>query len=162
MLGINLAFILLLQGAATQPGVVAGQLRTVEGGPAVAFRVSVIPAPTGTIKPSDAGEYYFRQPPVSTALSDNQGRYRLTNVPPGRYLLVSGITYYPTTLDADRATILTVAPGETTDNLDFQLMRPVGGRVSGRLNPKPSDVVAYWPALLKKSAVTPKVIVEEV
>jgi hypothetical protein len=34
----------------------------------------------------------------------------------------------------------------------------VTGFAGGR--PKPSDVVAYWPALLKKTAVTPKVIVE--
>lgn len=36
----------------------------------------------------------------------------------------------------------------------------VTGFAGGR--PKPSDVVAYWPALLKKTAVTPRVIVEEV
>lgn len=36
----------------------------------------------------------------------------------------------------------------------------VTGFAGGR--PKPSDVVAYWPAFLKKSAVTPKIIVEEV
>jgi len=36
----------------------------------------------------------------------------------------------------------------------------VTGFAGGR--PKPSDVVAYWPALLRKTAVTPKVIVEEV
>ncbi|MDP4220473.1 MAG: acyclic terpene utilization AtuA family protein [Bacteroidota bacterium] len=36
----------------------------------------------------------------------------------------------------------------------------VTGFAGGR--PKPSDVVAYWPALLKKTAVIPRVIVEEV
>jgi hypothetical protein len=36
----------------------------------------------------------------------------------------------------------------------------VTGFAGGR--PKPSEVVAYWPALLKKTAVTPKVIVEDV
>ncbi len=36
----------------------------------------------------------------------------------------------------------------------------VTGFAGGR--PKPSDVVAYWPALLKKTAVTPRVIVDEV
>ncbi|MCB2206539.1 DUF1446 domain-containing protein [bacterium] len=35
----------------------------------------------------------------------------------------------------------------------------VTGFAGGR--PKPSDVIAYWPALLPKTAVTPKVIVEE-
>jgi hypothetical protein len=36
----------------------------------------------------------------------------------------------------------------------------VTGFAGGR--PKPSDVVAYWPALLRKEAVTPRVIVAEV
>jgi hypothetical protein len=36
----------------------------------------------------------------------------------------------------------------------------VTGFAGGR--PKPSDVVAYWPALLRKTAVEPRVIVEEV
>lgn len=36
----------------------------------------------------------------------------------------------------------------------------VTGFAGGR--PKPSDVVAYWPALLKKTAVTPRVVVTEV
>ncbi|MFI5264329.1 MAG: acyclic terpene utilization AtuA family protein, partial [Candidatus Kapaibacterium sp.] len=36
----------------------------------------------------------------------------------------------------------------------------VTGFAGGR--PKPSDVVAYWPALLKKTAVTPRVTVEGV
>ena len=36
----------------------------------------------------------------------------------------------------------------------------VTGFAGGR--PKPSDVIAYWPALIPKSAVTPQVVVEEV
>ncbi len=36
----------------------------------------------------------------------------------------------------------------------------VTGFAGGR--PKPSEVIAYWPALMKKTAVTPQVIVEEV
>ncbi len=35
----------------------------------------------------------------------------------------------------------------------------VTGFAGGR--PKPSEVIAYWPALIPKSAVTPKVIVEQ-
>jgi len=36
----------------------------------------------------------------------------------------------------------------------------VTGFAGGR--PKPSEVIAYWPALIPKSAVIPKVVVEEV
>jgi hypothetical protein len=35
----------------------------------------------------------------------------------------------------------------------------VTGFAGGR--PKPSEVIAYWPALIPKSAVTPNVVVEE-
>ena len=35
----------------------------------------------------------------------------------------------------------------------------VTGFAGGR--PKPSDVVAFWPALIPKTAVTPKVLIEE-
>jgi len=149
MLGTVFAFILFFQGApGVRTGGVAGQLKSIDGAPATAIRVSVIPAPGLTVRPSDGGEYYYRQPAVSTALTDNQGRYRLTNIPPGRYLLVSGETYHPTTLDADRATILTVMPDSTLENMDFQLLRPVGGKVSGRITPKPEDTRTQQKAIL--------------
>jgi len=133
MIGIALAFILFVQGS----GVVAGQLRSLEGSPAVAVRVAAIPAPTETTRPSFGSQYFYAQPPVSTTLTDNQGRYRLMNVPPGRYFIVSGVTYYPSTVDADRAVVVTVGANSTTDSLDFQLQRQFGGRVSGRVTPKP-------------------------
>jgi len=133
MTGIAFAFMLFLEGA----GVLAGQLRNVEGSPGVAVRVAAIPAPTETTRPSFGSQYFYAQPPVSTTLTDNQGRYRLTNIPPGRYFIVSGVTYYPSTVDADRAVVVTVGANSTTENLDFQLQRPFGGRVSGRVTPKP-------------------------
>src|SRR4051812_14617941 len=109
MIGMVFAFILLVQGApAVATGVVAGQLRT-GNAPAVAVRVVAIPAPTATVKPSEGQEYYSTQVPVSTALTDAQGRYRLTNVPAGRYFIVAGsTTYYPSTLNSDAATVITV------------------------------------------------------
>jgi len=36
----------------------------------------------------------------------------------------------------------------------------IGDRVLAAGRPKPSEVIAYWPALIPKSAVSPKVIVE--
>jgi hypothetical protein len=140
MLGLALVLALFVQDPAVRPGTISGALRTVDGAPAVATRVSVIPAPNETSRPSFGSQYFYRQPAVATALSDNQGRYRLTNIPPGRYLLVSGITYYPTTLDADAARILIVTPGFSADNMDFQLMRPLGGKVTGKVTPRPESV----------------------
>src|SRR5262250_1126768 len=81
---IAFAFILLFQGApAARPGVVTGQIRTIENAPAFAVRVAAYPVPTGTAIPTDGQEYFTFQPATSTALTDSQGRYRLANVPPG-------------------------------------------------------------------------------
>ena len=140
MITTALAFLLLFQGTApVRGGTAAGQLRTVAGGPAVAIRVNAIPAPTGNVKPSEGEEYYSKQAPVSSALTDNQGRYRLVNIPPGRYFIVADATYFPSTVDADRATVVTVTPGSAADNLDFTLLRQFGGKVSGRIAPNPDN-----------------------
>jgi hypothetical protein len=142
MLGMAVAFSLLLQGTfAVQPGMVAGQVHTREGAPAVAVRVSAIPAPPPNIRPADGQNYYTIPPPVSTALTSDQGRYRLANIPPGRYYIVAGMigqaTFYPATTDLDRATVVTIAANSMTEDLDFKLLMPLGGRVSGRVIPAP-------------------------
>src|SRR5215813_5327852 len=138
MIALAFAFLLFAQGAPTAgQGVVAGQLRSLAGSPAIAVRVAAILAPTETSRPSFGSQYFYAQPPVSTTLTDSQGRYRLTNIPPGRYFIVSGVTYYPSTVDADRAVVVTVGANSTAENLDFQLQRSFGGRVSGRVTPKP-------------------------
>jgi hypothetical protein len=137
MTSMALALILLLQGAAAaRPGVVAGQLKTVAGAPAVAIRIVAVPAPTATVRPSEGQEYYSTQNPVSTALTDTQGRYRLTDIPPGRYYIMAGSTYYPSTVNPDAARVITVGPGSTTDNTDFALLGQLGGKVSGHVTPK--------------------------
>jgi len=148
MIAVAFAFILLAQGASADgQGVVAGQLRNLEGSPAVAVRVAAILAPTETSRPSFGSQYYYAQPPVSTTLTDNQGRYRLVNIPTGRYFIVSGTTYYPSTLDADRATVISITPNSTIENMDFQLLRPLSGKVSGRVTPK-ADTRAQEQAIL--------------
>jgi hypothetical protein len=135
---LALAFVLLSQDpAAAQGGTVAGQLRNVAGAPAVAVRVAAVAAPPENTRPSFGAQYYFQDSPVSSAITDNQGRYRLLNIPPGRYFIVSGTTFYPSTQDADRATVVTIARGSAIENVDFQLQNVVGGRVSGRVTPKP-------------------------
>ena len=86
MMNAVLALLLLLQAAtAARPGVVTGQLQTREGAPAAAIRISALPAPPPNIRPSDGQNYYATTAPASTALTDAQGRYRLTNLAPGRY-----------------------------------------------------------------------------
>src|SRR5262245_20278652 len=139
MTGIALAFLLLLQGAtAARPGVVIGQLKTREGAPAAAIRVSALPAPPPNILPSDGQNYYAATAPAATALSDAQGRYRLANLAPGRYFIVASVfgypTFYPSGTTADRATVITVGSEKPSEGVNFSIQMPAGGRVSGRVS----------------------------
>jgi hypothetical protein len=144
VIGIVLALGVLLQGApparqAARSAVVTGQIQAREGTPAAAVRVSAIPAPPPGIRGSDGSQYYDNPQPVSTALTNEQGRYRLERIPPGRYYIVAGFlgqaTFYPQTTDAERATVVTVAADSTTDNVDVKMLLPLGGRVGGRVTP---------------------------
>src|SRR5262245_54430969 len=142
MTGIALAFLLLLQGAtAARPGVVIGQLKTREGAPAAAIRISALPAPPPNILPSDGQNYYATTAPASTTLSDTQGRYRLANLAPGRYLIIASVfgypTFYPASTIADGATIITVGADAPIQGIDFTVLMPPGGRVSGHLDSAP-------------------------
>jgi hypothetical protein len=136
-----LALLLLLQATAARPGVVTGQLQTKEGTPAAAIRISALPAPPLNIRPSDGQNYYATVPPASTTLSDAQGRYRLANLAPGRYFIIASVfgypTYYPATTTADGATVITVGADGPVPNVNFTVIMPPGGRVSGRVSTPP-------------------------
>jgi Carboxypeptidase regulatory-like domain len=138
-----LALLLLLQAAtAARPGVVMGRLQTREGAPAAAIRISALPAPPVSILPSDGQNYFSTTTPASTALTDAQGRYRLTNLAPGRYLIVASAfgypTFHPGTTSADRATAVTVGAASPADGIDFAVLMPPGGRVTGRVDRPPT------------------------
>ena len=147
MIGVALAFLLLLQGTTTvRPGIVTGRLQTAEGAPAAAVRISALPAPPPNILPSDGQNYYATTPPASTTLTDAQGRYRLTNLAPGRYFILARTlggysTFYPAMTTADRATVVTVGSESPVEGIDFAVILPPGGRVSGRVDPPPSSDV---------------------
>jgi hypothetical protein len=74
--------------------------------------------------------------------TDDQGRYRLANIPPGRYLIAAGLvglaTYYPGQIDALLASVVTVT-ADAPATVDFKLVTPLGGRVSGRVTPAPAQ-----------------------
>ena len=98
-----------------------------------------MPAPPPNIKPSDGQNYYAVQAPVRVVLTDNDGRYRLPNLPAGRYFIIAGMigqaTFYPATANIEAAEIVTVAPGAAVDALDITMRTPPGGRVTGRVTP---------------------------
>jgi hypothetical protein len=135
--------LLLLQAAtAARPGVVTGQLQTKEGTPAAAIRITALPAPPPNIRPSDGQNYYAATPPAGTALTDAQGRYRLANLAPGRYFVIASVfgypTFYPGTTNADGGTVITItADAPAAERINFTVLMPPGGRVSGRVNTPP-------------------------
>jgi hypothetical protein len=133
---------LLLQAAPAARGtVVSGQLLLRDGSPAVAVRISAITAPPPNIRPADGQNYYASQPPVSAALTDEKGRFRLMNVPTGRYYIVAGIvghgTFHPGTTDIDAATIVTTTADAPLEGIDFRMTTAPGSRVRGRIVPAP-------------------------
>src|SRR5262245_41254901 len=144
MLRVILAGLFLLQAATApplRPGVVAGRLQTPNGAPATAIRISAVPAPPPNIRPSDGQNYYSATAPASTALTDASGRYRLANLAPGRYFIVARVfgysTFYPDTTSPDNATVVTVAAGAPAEGVDFTVLMPPGGRISGRVDTPP-------------------------
>jgi hypothetical protein len=134
--------LLLLQATAARPGVVTGQLQTKDGAPAAAIRISALPAPPPNIRPSDGQNYYATVAPASTALTDKQGRYRLANLAPGRYFIIASVfgypTFYPATTSADGATVITVGAEAPIDGVNFTVLLPPGGNVSGRVSTPPA------------------------
>jgi hypothetical protein len=138
--GVAVLALLLLQGTAARPGAVTGLLQTREGAPALAIRVSALPAPPPNIRPSDGQNYYSVTVPASTTVTDAKGRFRLANLAPGRYFIVASpfgySTFYPGTTNADGATIVTVTDS-VVDGVDFTVVMPPGGRVTGRVDIAP-------------------------
>jgi hypothetical protein len=105
-------------------GTVTGVLRTNEGAPMTSVRVAVVPA-DGT----DAGSVL-----QAIAETDSDGRYRMENVPPGRYHIMTGRIdsplFHPGVDDIRRATTIVVADGSTTQVAEMLFIRT---RISGRV-----------------------------
>jgi hypothetical protein len=68
---------------------------------------------------------------------DSTGRYRLENIPPGRYYVVAGLvdlpTYYPGVSSANGATALNVLSGTPITGINFTMAVSAGVTVSGRV-----------------------------
>jgi hypothetical protein len=102
-----------------------------------------MPVPTSTAKPEDGVQYFTYPPPESSTLTDKEGRYRLNNLPPGRYYIMAGAfgepTYYPGTAAMEMGTAINIASGSNTQNLDFKLLKLLGGKIGGRVNASARD-----------------------
>ena len=60
---------------------------------------------------------------ASLTQTDSMGRYRLENVPPGRYYIAAGRvdqpTYYPGTLDMTKGAAISISSAATVPDIDF-------------------------------------------
>lgn len=141
----------------SQMGAVTGRL-TRNGKPAAGVRVTAMAIPEPGVRVSDAASF------ASIALTDSDGRYRLENIPPGRYYVTAGFldipTYYPGVASIDSAKAVIVEAGATAGLIDFTTASSVGVTVSGRVvyppgQSVPTNLKLLLPAL---SAPLPKVL----
>lgn len=129
---ILLSLLLLVQGIPVQQsGTVTGMLRTGDGKPAAGVRVSAVPQ-------TDALEQGPASPTLSSiAETDANGRYKLENIPPGRYYIAAGRldlpTYYPGTQSMAVGRTILVSAGLAVSDIDFVLIP----NSSGRAEPTP-------------------------
>ena len=98
----------------SRTGVITGQVRDSQGMPAASFKVWAI-----AIREDGVGD---PTRPVIASETDSQGRYRLENLPVGRYRVLAGSANSPTyspDLRDDTGKILTVTAGATLSQVDF-------------------------------------------
>jgi 5-hydroxyisourate hydrolase-like protein (transthyretin family) len=118
------------------PGTVAGRLTLADGKPAANVGVALSPYEPGPERKT-----------VARASTDADGRYRMANVPAGRYRLqaLAAAFFSPEERAAssffNTGKIVTVGAGETVEGVDLTLLR--GGVVTGRVtNSEGKPVVA--------------------
>jgi len=102
-----------------QNGVMVGVVRLAGGQPAPHVRVGALARPD-SIADLAAGTVM-----ASVAETDDHGRYRLENIPPGEYYVVAGRvdlpTYYPGVSEVSSGTVIRIAAGEVRVGVDFAL-----------------------------------------
>lgn len=108
---------LLQQGTPVAPrreGAITGQVLTASGAPIAGLRVA---ATESDIRNGDIAL-------VSIAITDGAGRYRLENLPRGRYLVMAGAidlpTYFAGVTAREKATSVMVDEGRVTEQIDFK------------------------------------------
>ncbi len=127
-------------------GVISGRIVDTDGWPIVAKRMRLFPENVPRQIPRQ-----YSSPVLTNDGTDDRGMYRLFGVPPGRYCVGVGeisadgrrgsatpmdfpmpVTYYPGVADLSQATLVEVAEGRETANIDFKVSRFLQGyRISG-------------------------------
>lgn len=108
---------------AKDPASLSGRV-TSNGKPAREVPVVLMPA-----------DWYAQREPVAKGVTDEEGRYKLSNVPPGRYHLTAVSPGYVFAEGGanewQQGKVVNVSAGDELKNLDFTLVR--GGVVTGRV-----------------------------
>jgi hypothetical protein len=132
VIALLLSLALAFQGIsaqAQQAGTISGVLKDAQGRPLSGIRMAAI-ARTQSL--DDA----IMNPSMSSlAITNEQGRYTLENIPPGRYFIAAGRldvqTYYPGTSDLAIAKEVAITPGTlVVSGIDFSLGDSSFGRAT--------------------------------
>jgi hypothetical protein len=102
----------------TGGGVITGVVRYPDGLPAVGIRVAAMAVPEQGV------DFAGSSTPVSISQSDEFGRYRLENVPAGRYYIVAGRLDEPTYYPGVAATSVSVSDDPSIEGTDFVIPSP--------------------------------------
>ncbi|HEX4999845.1 MAG TPA: carboxypeptidase-like regulatory domain-containing protein [Terriglobia bacterium] len=132
--------IVLLASVAPQgarQGSVSGRVLRSDGSPVASLRVAAMQLPEGGANAASAAAL------MSSGQTDSMGRYRLQDVPPGRYRIVAGpldaLAYYPGTWTEAEAMVVTVTSGAMLTSIDLHV---AFGSIAGRVStPKGRPVV---------------------
>jgi hypothetical protein len=124
MLSFLLALLLMPGAAVVETGSIEGSLRLPNGKPGAGVRVGVEALP-GPGRGGDRGAARL----IVQTLADASGKYRLEDVPIGRYHIVAGRvgapTYYPGVLDSTVAKVIEVRAKQTVRNISFEVDSPL-------------------------------------
>src|SRR5262245_42574037 len=118
LISIGVLLIAVLSPLQQRTAAISGQVVDKDGQPATGIRVSAISTPDSVLRPVSASSL------VSFVLTDSAGRYRLENVPPGRYYVAAGplesLSYYPGVFSLADATGVNLTAGAALTGIDFK------------------------------------------
>jgi len=132
-----------MQQAASLPqdsGAVTGQIRSTTGGSIAGIRIAAMVAPAQGAAAVEPATF------ERLTTTDNDGRFSLENLRPGRYYILAGFvdtpTYFPGVVRVADARVVVVTTGSTMPGIDFALMQSAGVTVTGRVKGVPEDMPA--------------------
>ncbi|GBC80908.1 hypothetical protein HRbin10_00011 [bacterium HR10] len=116
----------------TAGGAISGWIRDEEGDPVIAAEVLAI-------RLQDSGETVYQ----GSVQTDDRGVYRLSGLPPGRYVIGvripdgqgyrGALRYFPGVLSREEASLIPVSEGQDITGIDIELKPLQGARLMGRV-----------------------------